>query len=250
MKKMFSLGFILVLALTLSSCQTAPYRHAAKDSVYAVFGDCYAAGAKAMPLSNSFASLTASDLDDIYPHITLINSGQGGGTIDSCSGAVAQDLVKIAQANKGPMDRAVLVVGIADLQTSCACIVCDKPPTYDQGMVCAESYKKKMQTYIDAILKFNPKCQLVLCTIPDPNNGGKGTCKPMKPAGILQQFNQDIRDLADKNHLKVADVYGAFMGHTEYFEQGDVHPNNAGHAVIASLVDAQFDVLPPTKTVK
>ncbi len=246
------IGSILLLTIALigAGCGTLPYRHAPKDTVFGVFGDCYAAGAKAMPLSDSFASLTAGDLDEYYPHITLLNYGQGGGTIDSVKGSLQTDLDKVTQAHKGPMERAVLNVGIGDLQSSCACIVCDHPPTLEQGMACAAAYKSKLQTCVEAILKFNPHCDLVLCTIPDPNNGGKGICLPMKPAGILQEFNKSIREVAAANNVKVADVYTAFMGHPEYFVNGDVHPNNLGHSVIASLVDAQFGVTPPEKTAK
>lgn len=252
MKKKIGSILLLVAALIGAGCSTLPYRHNPKDTVYGVFGDCYAAGAKAMPLSDSFASLTAGDLDEYYPHITLLNYGQGGGTIDSVTGKIQEDLNQVAQANKGPMEHAVLNVGIGDLQSSCACIVCDHPPTLQQGMDCAAVYKKKLQSCVDAILKFNPHCDLVLCTIPDPNDGGKGVgvCKPIKPIGILDEFNKSIREVAALNKVKVADVYTAFMGHPEYFVGGDVHPNNLGHSVIASLVDAQFGVTPLEKIAK
>jgi lysophospholipase L1-like esterase len=112
-------------------------------------------------------------------------------------------------------------------------------------------FKENMQNCIQTILKFNPACQLVLCTLPDPNNEGKGPCDPFKPKGIIKLFNKRILELAADDHLPVADLYAGMMGHRDWFVEGDLHPNNYGHAGMAAIIDAQFGVQPePTPNSK
>ena len=53
------------------------------------------------------------------------------------------------------------------------------------------------------------------------------------------QFNDLIRQQAERNHVRVADFYGPVLGHEKEYTrivQGDIHPNPAGHAVLAEAV--------------
>ena len=69
----------------------------------------------------------------------------------------------------------------------------------------------------------------------------------------VAQFNDVIKNTAQQNGLKVADVETAFRGHIKDYTWYplDVHANNEGHAEIAKLVwqAAGFDQSPPDVTI-
>jgi len=248
MKNFIFLFLILILFVFQSGCTS--FIKIPKDTVYASFGDCLAegAGAQVHPVNKSFASLTASYLNKLYPNTHLALCGVGGSTTQSYVTYLPPFLEKIAQSNQGPLARATLLIGINDLTTIYeGCLSCTYSATYNEGVTASFAYKSEVQTIITNILKFSPSCKVVLCTIPDPNNDGKGTHDPFKPLGLIKEFNKRIFELGESNKLPVADIYTALIGHPEWFVQNDVHPNEAGHAVIALVVEAAFEgKAPPT----
>jgi lysophospholipase L1-like esterase len=245
LKKIFLVYLIAAVSLLAGGCGTAPVKKNAYqgNTIYGAFGDCLSSGAGASgPESNGFSALTAAFLNKLHPNVILFNGGEGGTTTQSYVTYLPLDLSKLAAAHPEPLARATLLIGLNDLVTIYeGCHSCTYSATYSQGVSASFSYKSEVQTQIDTILKFNPHCDLVLCTIPDPSNDGKGTYGPFNPPGLIKEFNKRIWELGGANHLPVADLYTAMIGHPEWFGNGDVHPNNDGHAVIASIIEAQFE---------
>jgi lysophospholipase L1-like esterase len=245
MKKIFLVCLIGITSLLTSGCGTALVKKTVYqgNTVYAAFGDCLSSGAGAAdPSNNGFGALIAAFLNKLHPNVTFFNGGEGGSTTQSYVTYLPIYLTKLTAAHTEPLARATLLLGINDLATIYeGCQSCTFGATYNQGVSASFSYKSEIQTQINTILKFNPNCNLVLCTLPDPSNDGKGTYGPFNPPGLIKEFNKRIWELGDTNHLPVADLYKAMMGHPEWFTNGDVHPNNDGHAVIASVIEAQFE---------
>jgi lysophospholipase L1-like esterase len=245
MKKISFICLIGTMSILASGCGTTLVKKTVYqgNTVYGAFGDCLSSGAGAAdPVNNSFGALITAFLNKLHPNVTFFNGGEGGSTTQSYVTYLPIDLTKLAAAHTEPLARATLLIGMNDLVTIYeGCHSCTYSATYSQGVSASFSYKSEIQTQIDAILKFNPNCNLVLCTIPDPSNDGKGTYGPFNPPGLIKEFNKRIGELGSANHLPVADLYTVMMGHPEWFGNGDVHPNNDGHAVIASVIEAQFE---------
>ena len=71
----------------------------------------------------------------------------------------------------------------------------------------------------------------------DPDDGAPG-------------LNDRIACVADARGVELVDLYAAFLGREDEltrFGVGDVHPNQAGHAVIAETIAAAFGVAPPAE---
>ncbi len=233
------MGFILALAAGLGGCRLLLLGNSGGDSMYASFGDCVAWGSIATPKeTSSFSELTAAFLNRIYPRTTLLNCGVIQANSDNYLNSLSPMIPKIAELEKryGPMARASLLLGTADLQLN-------KDPNVDQ-IKASLAYKARLQAVIGEILKLNPSCQLVLCTNFDQNNGGMGTMPAYPCPGLVKEFNKRIFELGQENHLPVADLYTVLMGHPEYYIPTDTHPNNQGHAVIASVLERIFDTSP------
>jgi lysophospholipase L1-like esterase len=246
MKRNIVMAMLLILT---SGCTTArlvkrtPYTG---NTIYAAFGDCISEGAGADPLSNCFASLTTDYLNKLHPTITLVKYGEGGSTTQSYVTYLPIFLSKLPATNPQPLARATLLIGLNDLLTIYdGCDSCTSNGPYDRGLRSVTYYKKEIQSLIDDVMKYNPNCNLVLCTVPDPSNDGKGTFGPFKPAGLIKEFNKKIHELGDANGLPVADLYKVMMGHPEWFVNGDIHPNTDGHAVMAWVIESAFE--PDTK---
>jgi lysophospholipase L1-like esterase len=168
----------------------------------------------------------------------LVNAGEVAVTAQDYLTYLPLILPKITKLTHiyGPMVRASLLVGTSDLQNN-------KSATVDQVKVSMQ-YKAALQAMINEILKLNPTCKLVLCTNFDQNNGGMGSMAPYPCPGLIKEFNKRIFELGKENKLTVADLYTVMMGHPEYYVPTDTHPNNAGHAVIASTLEGIFDTSP------
>lgn len=233
--------FVCILALVsgLGGCRILNQGGSGGNSMYASFGDCVAWGALATPRdTNTFAELTAAFLNRLYPRTTLLNCGMIQANSENYLGLLTPLFPKIAELSKGygPLARASLLLGTDDLQKN-------NDPNVDQ-VKASMVYKARLQGIIDAILKLNPTCQLVLCTNFDQNNGGMGTMRAYPCPGLIKEFNKRIFELGKENHLPVADLYTAMMGHPEDYVPTDTHPNTQGHAAIASVLEGIFDTGP------
>lgn len=70
------------------------------------------------------------------------------------------------------------------------------------------------------------------------------------PTDAAPGLNDRIACVADARGVELVDLYAAFLGREDEltrFGAGDVHPNEAGHAVIAETIAAAFGVAPPSE---
>jgi lysophospholipase L1-like esterase len=245
MNKILFVFLLGIASLEATGCGTALIKKTnyQGNTVYAAFGDCLSAGAGAAdPANNGFGALTAVFLNKLHPTITYFNGGEGGSTTQSYVTYLPIYLTRLAAAHHEPLARATLLIGMNDLVVIYeGCDSCTYSATYQQGVTASFHYKSEIQSQIDTIMKFNPNCNLVLCTIPDPSNNGKGTYGPFNPPGLIKEFNKRIWELGDHNKLPVADLYTTMMGHPEWYGNGDVHPNTQGHEVIAWVIESKFE---------
>ena len=68
-----------------------------------------------------------------------------------------------------------------------------------------------------------------------------------EPADTTPGLNDRIACVADARGVELVDLYAAFLGHEDELTRigdGDVHPNEQGHAVIAATIAATLGVAP------
>jgi lysophospholipase L1-like esterase len=233
--KKISLFFVVICSLLGTGCQTLRVGKGIENSTYANFGDSIAYGAMAIPVeTKSYGALVAKFLDQVHPHVTLANFGWPGQTSGNYLSGVPDMMKKIARLSSGPLKRATVFIGLSDV------VGAEPKASPSQVEDYSFGFKRTVQKIIDSILGPYPTCRLVICTLPDANNGGKGPRDGYLPPQILGEFNKRILELATENKLQVADLYSALMGHTEYYLK-DGHPNNLGHAKMALVIEEVFD---------
>ena len=85
---------------------------------------------------------------------------------------------------------------------------------------------------IDKIKAINPDAQLLVQTLYNPRNDLIGKVY-QRAVDLLNQTI--INTAAERNgDYLVVDIYPAFEGHMEYIQKDQIHPNEAGHYVLAS----------------
>lgn len=107
----------------------------------------------------------------------------------------------------------------------------------------ASAVAENIKKITDEIAYLNSSCEVFLFTIYNPFEGVEGAEDASSLAEEkLGELNSAISDMEGGN-IHVVDVYSAFKGHTpEYtnISAGDIHPNAAGHAVIADLLASKL----------
>ena len=85
---------------------------------------------------------------------------------------------------------------------------------------------------IDKIKAINPDAQLLVQTLYNPRNDFIGKVY-QRAVDLLNQTI--INTAAERNGVyEIVDVYSAFGKHMEYIQEDQIHPNEAGHYVIAT----------------
>lgn len=85
---------------------------------------------------------------------------------------------------------------------------------------------------IDKIKAINPDAQLLVQTLYNPRNDFIGKVY-QRAVDLLNQTI--INTAAERNGVyEIVDVYSAFGQHMEYIQKDQIHPNEAGHYVIAT----------------
>ena len=85
---------------------------------------------------------------------------------------------------------------------------------------------------IDKIKAINPDAQLLIQTLYNPRNDFIGKVY-QRAVDLLNQTI--INTTAERNGVyEIVDVYSAFGQHMEYIQKDQIHPNEAGHYVIAT----------------
>ncbi len=85
---------------------------------------------------------------------------------------------------------------------------------------------------IDKIKAINPEALLLVQTLYNPRDDLLGTVYQY----AVDLLNETIRNVAAERNgaYTVVEVYSAFEGHMEYIQGDQIHPNDAGHYVIAT----------------
>ncbi len=92
------------------------------------------------------------------------------------------------------------------------------------------TFKRNLQKIIDTLQK--EKIRVILLTI-NPDN----TCNTITPK--LIQYNQDIRDIAYKKRIRIADVYSLWLKKLSKVSKGlydEIHPNSIGNEIIVKTL--------------
>lgn len=103
---------------------------------------------------------------------------------------------------------------------------------YDLVEKTAEEFYVDFGLALDKIKAINPDAQLMVQTLYNPRDDILG--KVYQHAVDL--LNSNIKKIAEerKGAYIIVDVYTPFVGHTEYIQDDQIHPNEAGHYVIAA----------------
>lgn len=119
----------------------------------------------------------------------------------------------------------------------------------------AATFSANLTQIVTAIKQINPAAVVVLQTIANPYKDIQGISAPLN-AGV-EAFNAVITKGATAGGYVVADTYTAFANSKEVLTNAsnpktllDPHPNKAGHAVIAQLIEPLLKgtiVTPPTE---
>lgn len=102
---------------------------------------------------------------------------------------------------------------------------------YDQADRIGEEFYVNFGLVLDKIKAINPDAQLFVQTLYNPRNDVIGSVYQY----AVELLNESIRKIAAERNgaYHVVDVYSAFVGHTDYIQKDQIHPNEVGHYVIA-----------------
>lgn len=103
---------------------------------------------------------------------------------------------------------------------------------YDLADEIADEFYVDFGLALDKIKALNPDAQLMVQTLYNPRDDIFGEVYQY----AVDLLNSNIRKIAEerKGAYIIVDVYTPFVGHTEYIQDDQIHPNETGHYVIAS----------------
>ena len=111
----------------------------------------------------------------------------------------------------------------------------------------AIQFKNDYQAVINIMLTI-PNVIIVLVSIADPSNAGAGPDTEFTGwadyQNVLALYNSKIKELCFENNLTMADWYTNAQGVPGYWTNNSVpdniHPNNQGHAFLATCIEEAF----------
>ncbi len=103
---------------------------------------------------------------------------------------------------------------------------------YDLVDKTAEEFYVDFGLALDKIKAINPDAQLLVQTLYNPREDILGKVYQY----AVDLLNDNIRKIAAERNgaYVIVDVYTPFVGHTDYIQDDNIHPNEAGHYVIAT----------------
>lgn len=246
------LAITLTFALmTSASLQSPRPAHAATPGVYIALGDSIAAGVgSSLPRSRGYAAIVTEWLTrltgEIVPSENLAVPGEtaatfiGGGQLQRFREAVAR-----ARAAGIPIAAVTVSLGGNELLGLESTGLSDRQAGLDEFSV---RYAEALGAVRDEI---GPDTPLVVTTYYDLTEGDATI--QFSDAWWVEQFNTVIRDVANADGARVAEVATQFrfwIGDYTWYPF-DVHPSNAGHRAIAQSIWAALalDTEPPTLSV-
>lgn len=175
------------------------------------FGDSLTAGYGLAP-ENAFPALIEKDLNKSAKRVRAINAGLSGET-------TAGGFSRIDWVLKQPVDIFVLELGGNDGL---------------RGLPLDQT-RKNLQGIIDKVKAKNPKVKLVLAGMLVPPNMGKA---------YSDEFKEIFPALAKKNNATLMPFLLEGVGGDEKLNQADgIHPNEAGHQIVAKNLGAVLSKL-------
>jgi acyl-CoA thioesterase I len=170
------------------------------------FGDSLTAG-YGLSAENAFPALIEKELNKSQKRVRVINGGLSGETS-------AGGLSRIDWVLKQPVDIFVLELGANDGL---------------RGLPLDQT-RKNLQGIIDKVKAKNPKVKFVLAGMMVPPNMGKA---------YSDEFKEIFPALAKKNNATLMPFLLEGVGGDEKLNQADgIHPNEAGHKIVAKNLGA------------
>ncbi|HEX5503447.1 MAG TPA: SGNH/GDSL hydrolase family protein, partial [Thermomicrobiales bacterium] len=158
----------------------------------------------------------------------------------------ALDAIKTARANGWQVSPITLDIGGNDMRA-----LLDKDEAAREAGLATfrANYARILDRLVAATTVNGARAgDIVTMTVYNPYGGDPALAH--SPAWWVQRFNGVIADEAARRGVRVADVYGPFVGHeTDYtYMPLDFHPNNRGHEAIAGAFwrAMGYDTTPPT----
>lgn len=226
-------SYLLALLLTLSgwaATPTAPLRIVA-------FGDSTTAPRDTLVV---YAERLAQDLTAHEIEAEIINAGVPSNTTDDARKRFQTDVL-----DRNP-DLVVLQFGINDAAVN---VWQDPPET--QPRVSREQYRDNLRYFLRELAARDIRSILMT---PNPTRWapktrelyGKPPYNPDDADGfnvLLREYAEVVRDVAAETETPLVDVYAAFQSHGAVEGQSvdsllldGMHPNNAGHALVANML--------------
>jgi len=239
--------FTLIVVMASGLLATQP-SHAATPGIYIVLGDSIAAGiGSSLPRERGNAAIVTDWLTrltgETVPNANLAIPGEtaetfmNGGQFQRFSDEVAR-----AEAAEVPIAAVSVSLGGNELLSLEDSGLIDRQAGLDR-------FGQSFGTAIAAIRSaIGPEAPLILTNVYDLTEGDPSI--QSTDSWWIEQFNLVIETVAVDNNALVADVADRFEGRIEELTHTpfDVHPNNAGHRVIAQSIWSrlQLDTEPPT----
>jgi lysophospholipase L1-like esterase len=248
---------VCLLSATAFACSGS------EKPTYLALGDSYAAGVGASNKSNGYVPLFLSFLEGSKAEsLSLRNLAVGGETTASmiAKGQFGMALAELRfrnQDNNPKNDVFALTIDIggndlldlAEEGQPCA------PPASAADAACSSALARALEAVsqnLTAILRSlrvaaGPDVRILVL---DYFNPYSGTGKPLEKAGglVLPLLNKEISDVAATPGIDadVVQTFAAFQGKGAELTnvngpEGDFHPNDAGHRVLADLVIAAYE---------
>lgn len=248
-------ALLAVLALPLTGRQTT---HAAPEQVYLALGDSIAAGmVTSLPRDRGFPWLVRNLIEQgnaaqgTPTAVTLVNLAVPGETTTSfLMGSQlerAESEIDAARARGAEIRAVTVTLGGNDLLHLAGVGEEERQAGLTQFQATYPAVVRAVKNALGDL-----SADIVLTTYYDLSQGNPD--QQGSDAWWVRQFNDVIRQTAEAEGAKVADLEEAFRGHiTEWtWMSADVHPNNDGHYEIARLVwqALGYDQSAPTVTIE
>jgi len=197
-------GFLTVFSLVAQTAFCQPPAAARDAQRIVVLGDSLAEGYGVGP-SKAFPALLQARIDDLHLNATVINAGVGGDTS-------ADGLRRLKWLLRQRMDVLVIELGANDGL---------------RGLP-VESTRANLQAIIDAVRGRYPAARIVIAGMLLPPNFGQA---------YTEAFRKIFPELATKNDAALIPFLLEGVGGVPELNQDDrIHPNEAGHRIVAENV--------------
>lgn len=200
-----SLGLVIFWALLLgiASAQASKNDSSGTKTIL-VFGDSLSDGFL-LRRSEAYPALLIAKLKAAGLSYEVINASQSGGTTED-------GLARLPPHLRQPIDIFVLELGINDAFRGTP----------------VDKIRDNLQALIDAVRAKNPKLRVVIAGMQWPNHSGDD---------YIEAFGKMYVDLAKKNHAALIPyLLEGVSGHPDLNLPDGLHPNAAGHRILADNV--------------